>query len=74
MAAVYRAHDAKLGLDVGIETLPEAFASDPRSAPAPSASGGPGRVKPPNIAHIYDLEESRTRRIGLCNGNRHIGL
>jgi len=59
MGEVYRARDTKLGRDVALKILPDAFASDPdrlarftREAPTLAA------LNHPNIAHIHGLEES----------------
>ena len=59
MGEVYQAHNTKLGSDVAIKVLPEAFAHD-----ADRLSRFQREVKTlaslnhPNIAHIYGLEEN----------------
>ena len=54
MGEVYRAHDPKLGRDVAIKVLPEAFALD---AERMARFQGEAKVLP-NIASIYGLEDS----------------
>src|SRR5215471_8794583 len=63
MGIVYRARDTKLGRDVAIKALPDAFANDSdrlqrfqREAQVLAA------LNHPNIAHIYGLEESENTR------------
>ena len=60
MGEVYQAHDTKLGRDVAIKVLPEAFAHDPERL-CPFSSGKHKILAPlnhPNIATIYGLEDS----------------
>ena len=59
MGEVYRAHDAKLGRDVAIKTLPKEFGADPeRVARFHREARVLASLNHPNIAAIYGLEES----------------
>jgi Tol biopolymer transport system component len=59
MGEVYRARDIKLGRDVAIKVLPEAFASDAdRMARFEREAHVLASLNHPNIAAIYGLEES----------------
>ncbi len=59
MGEVYRAKDTKLGRDVAIKILPEAFAADPeRLARFQREAQVLASLNPPHIAHIHGLEES----------------
>jgi len=59
MGEVYRAHDAKLGRDVAIKVLPEAFARDAeRMARFQREAKVLASLDHPNIATIHGLEES----------------
>jgi serine/threonine protein kinase len=59
MGEVYRAHDTKLGRDVAIKILPEAFVADPeRVARFQREARVLASLNHPNIAIIHGLEES----------------
>jgi serine/threonine protein kinase len=59
MGEVYQAHDTKLGRDVAIKVLPGAFAQDPeRLARFQREAKMLAALNHPNIATIYDLEQS----------------
>ncbi len=59
MGEVYQAHDTKLGRDVAIKVLPEAFAHDPeRLARFQREAKMLAALHHPNIATIYGLEHS----------------
>jgi serine/threonine protein kinase len=59
MGEVYRAHDGKLGRDVAVKVLPEAFAANPeRMARFQREARVLASLSHPNIASIYGLEES----------------
>src|SRR5215472_9505686 len=58
MGEVYRATDIKLGRDVAIKVLPEAFAADPdRMARFQREAQVLAALNHPNIAAIYGVEE-----------------
>ena len=59
MGEVYRATDTKLGRDVALELLPEAFASDPgRLARFEREARLLASLNHPNIAHLYGFESA----------------
>src|SRR6202165_2813674 len=59
MGEVYRAHDSKLGRDVAIKVLPEAFAHDPdRLSRFQREAKMLAALNHSNIATIYGLEQS----------------
>ena len=63
MGEVYRAHDPKLGRDVAIKVLPEAFARDAeRMARFQREAKVLASLNHPNIATIYGLEDSGSTR------------
>jgi Tol biopolymer transport system component len=62
MGEVYQAHDTKLGRDVAIKVLPEAFAHDPqRLSRFQREAKMLASLNHPNIAAIYGLEEDAGR-------------
>jgi eukaryotic-like serine/threonine-protein kinase len=63
MGEVYRARDAKLGRDVALKVLPEAFARDAeRMARFQREAKVLASLSHPNIATIYGLEDSGATR------------
>ena len=59
MGEVYQAHDAKLGRDVAIKVLPEAFAHDPeRRSRFQREAKMLASLNHPNIATIHGLEQA----------------
>jgi serine/threonine protein kinase len=59
MGEVYQAHDTKLGRDVAIKVLPEAFAHDPnRLSHFQREAKMLASLNHPNIATIHGLEQS----------------
>src|SRR5579864_2451416 len=59
MGEVYRARDAKLGREVALKVLPDAFASDTdRLARFEREAHTLAALNHPNIAAIYGVEES----------------
>jgi serine/threonine-protein kinase len=68
MGAVYRATDTKLGREVALKVLPEAFASDPdRLARFTREAQVLASLNHPNIAAIYGVED-RTLVMELVEG------
>ncbi|MEO5617366.1 MAG: protein kinase, partial [Candidatus Eisenbacteria bacterium] len=56
MGEVYRARDDRLGRDVAVKVLPEAFASDPeRLRRFEQEARAAGALNHPNVLSIYDL-------------------
>jgi serine/threonine protein kinase len=63
MGEVYRAQDKKLGREVALKILPEAFASDrERLARFDREAKTLASLNHPHIAHIYGFEESGSTR------------
>jgi hypothetical protein len=63
MGEVYRARDTKLGRDVALKVLPQAFAQDPqRMTRFEREARALASLNHPNIAAIYGLEESGSTR------------
>jgi serine/threonine-protein kinase len=63
MGEVYRARDTKLGRDVALKSLPQAFTNDPeRMARFSREAQVLASLNNPNIAAIYGLEESAGTR------------
>src|SRR5881227_1341734 len=59
MGEVWRARDTKLGRDVAIKVLPQAFADDPdRLARFEREAKTLAALNHPNIAHIHGFEDS----------------
>jgi Tol biopolymer transport system component len=63
MGEVYRARDSRLGRDVALKVLPEAFARDPdRMVRFEREAKVLASLNHPNIASLYGLEESNGAR------------
>src|SRR5499425_2276197 len=63
MGVVYRAHDTKLGRDVALKALPDAFANDAdRLQRFQREAQVLASLNHPNIAQIYGLEEANETR------------
>src|SRR6516164_533780 len=75
MGVVYRAIDTKLGRDVAIKALPDAFANDPdRLQRFQREAQVLASLNHPNIAQIYGLEETSNTRcivMELVEGQTH---
>jgi eukaryotic-like serine/threonine-protein kinase len=68
MGELYQAHDTKLGRDVAIKVLPEAFAHDPeRLSRFQREAKVLASLNHPNIATIYGLEQAN----GTDNSWKH---
>src|SRR5215475_4646814 len=64
MGEVYRARDTRLGRDVAIKTLPDAFVSDPeRAARLEREAQLLAALNHPHIAGIYGLEDVGGSRV-----------
>jgi serine/threonine protein kinase/Tol biopolymer transport system component len=67
MGEVYRARDTKLGREVALKVLPEAFASDAeRMARFEREAKLLASLNHPNIAAIYGFEDSRATGVPAC--------
>ncbi|MBM3817535.1 MAG: hypothetical protein FJW14_00765 [Acidimicrobiia bacterium] len=65
MGEVYRARDARLGRDVALKVLPEAFADDPeRLARFQREAQVLAALNHPHIAAIHGLEEAVRAVVG----------
>ena len=63
MGEVYRARDTKLGRDVALKVLPQAFADDPdRLSRSECEARVLASLSHPNIGHIYGLEEAEGQK------------
>jgi len=68
MGEVYQAHDTKLGRDVAIKVLPEAFAYDAdRLLRFQSEAKMLASLNHPNIATIHGLEQSGGKCLSLSS-------
>ena len=64
MGEVYRARDKRLGRDVALKILPEAFASDPeRLARFEREARTLASLNHPHIAQVYGLDEGHNRAL-----------
>ncbi len=69
MGQVYQATDTKLGRQVALKILPEAFSADPdRLARFQREAQVLASLNHPNIGHIYGLEEAEGPRPLLTVG------
>src|SRR3954452_21226939 len=58
MGEVYRAHDSRLGRDVALKVLPDAFNSDAeRLARFEQEARAIATLRHPNIVAVYDIRE-----------------
>src|ERR671913_1967548 len=69
MGEVYRARDAKLGRDVALKILPDAFANDPdRLARFEREARTLATLNHPRIAQVYGFEDNRALVMELVEG------
>ena len=75
MGEVYKARDTKLGRDVAIKILPDAFVADPeRVARFEREARLLAALNHPNIAAIYGLEESPSTSSGQAGSTKFLVL
>jgi serine/threonine protein kinase len=75
MGEVYRARDTKLGRDVALKILPDAFATDPdRRARFQRQAKTLASLNHPNIGGSYGLEETEDTERALHSENSDLGL
>ena len=75
MGQVYRAHDHKLGRDVALKILPEAFASDTdRLARFEREARTLASLNHPNIAQVYDAGRLRLSAASASQGSEVVFL
>ncbi len=73
MGEVWRATDTKLGREVALKVLPEAFASDPnRLARFEREAKVLASLNHPNIAHLYGLETAATEPVIPSEANGRV--
>ena len=79
MGEVYRAHDSRLGRDVALKVLPDAFNSDPeRLARFEQEARAIATLNHPNIVAVYDIGEelkasgASANAAGTASGTRYI--
>jgi serine/threonine protein kinase len=63
MGEVYRARDARLGRDVAIKILPEAFADADRRARLGREARALASLNHPNVATLYGVEDTPTGQV-----------